>query len=108
MVICVILKQNNKCMNIKVCNNIFSRFKGFMFKKSIDIILCFPKCNSVHTFFMKCPIDIIMTDKNYKVLLIYKNFQKNKVILPKKNVYYTFEMPTNTFSLNVGENLTII
>lgn len=46
--------------------------------------------------------------QNYKVLLIYKNFQKNKVILPKKNVYYTFEMPTNTFSLNVGENLTII
>lgn len=76
-------------------------------KKNIDIILCFPKCNSIHTFFMKCPIDIIMTDKNYKILFIYKNLKKNKIILPKKNVYYTFEMPINVFNFDVGEMLNI-
>ena len=60
-----------KNINVKVCNNFFNRFKGFMFTKKINIGLCFPRCNSIHTMFMLKPIDVIMTDKNYKVLYIF-------------------------------------
>ena len=79
-----IIKDNIK-LKIKVCNNIFNRFLGLMFKKNIDYGLCFPKCNSIHTFFMKIPIDVIMTDKNYNILYIFNNLKPNKIILPKKN-----------------------
>lgn len=83
--------------------NIFMRFKGFMFKKNFDYALCFPKCNSIHTFFMKESIDVYMTDKSNKILYIYKNLHKNKILLPKRNVYYTFELPVNTLNYELGD-----
>ena len=82
-------------MEIKYCKTFFSRLKGFMFKKNFDYALCFPKCNSIHTFFMRKPIDIYMTDKNYNILYIKKNMKPWRIILPKKGVYHTFEFPIN-------------
>ena len=96
-----------KNMKVKVCNNFFNRFKGFMFTKNINYGLCFPKCNSIHTFFMKESIDVIMTDKNYNILYILKELKPNKIILPKKNVYYTFELPINKFNFEINEKTKV-
>jgi len=87
--------------------DLFKRFKGFMFKKNIDCILCFPRCNSIHTFFMKEKIDVFMTDKNNKILYIYKNLDKNKVIFPKKYVYYTYEAPINALDYKLNDIIKI-
>ena len=78
-----------------------------MFKKNINYGLCFPRCNSIHTFFMQKPIDVIMTDKNYNILYIYKVLKPNKIILPKKNVYYTFEFPIKKFDFTIKEKLKV-
>lgn len=94
-----------KNMKVKVCNNFFNRFKGFMFTKNINYGLCFPRCNSIHTIFMFKPIDVIMTDKDYKVLYIFKNVKPYRIILPKKNVYYTFEFPTNKLDFRINEKI---
>jgi len=91
-----------KNMKVKVCNNFFNRFKGFMFTKNINYGLCFPNCNSIHTMFMLNPIDVIMTDKNYKILYIFKNVKPYRVILPKRNVYYTFEFPINKLNFKIN------
>ena len=101
------LVTKNKKISIKICNNFFTRLKGFMFKKNINNILCFPKCNSIHTFFMFEKIDVIMTNKENKVLYIYNNLKPFKIILPKKNVYYTYELPNNTNSYKISERLII-
>ena len=82
-------------MEIKYCNTFFSRLKGLMFKKNFDYALCLPKCNSIHTFFMKESIDVYMTDKDYNIIYKKKNMKPWRVILPKKKVYYTFEFPVN-------------
>ena len=74
-----------------------------MFKRKINVILCFPRCNSIHTMFMFINIDVYMTDKNNKVLHIYKNLKPNKIILPKKNVYYTYESPVNYYNYKIGD-----
>ncbi|MBE6139609.1 MAG: DUF192 domain-containing protein [Firmicutes bacterium] len=99
--------KNKKSINLKYCNNFFNRFKGFMFSKNINIGLCFPKCNSIHTMFMLRPIDVIMTDKNYKILYIFKSVKPYRIILPKKDVYYTFEIPTNTFEFKINEKIKV-
>ena len=101
------IKINNKYYNVKLCNTFYSRLKGLTFKKEINEILCIPNCNSVHTFFMKSNIDIIMTNKDYKVLFVYNNVKKNKIILPKKNVYYTFEFKDNSTNFKVNDKLHI-
>ena len=49
--------------------------------------------NGIHTFFMKTKIDVVLTDKNGKILYIYKSLKPNRIILPKKHVAYTYEMP---------------
>lgn len=103
----MILEKDNVKLEIKTCNNIFNRFLGFMFKKNINYGLCFPRCNSIHTFFMRTTIDVIMTDKNYNILYIFKNIKPNKIILPKKNIYYTFELPINKFNFKTKEKLKI-
>ena len=33
-------------------------------------------------------------------LYVYNNLNSNKIILPKKNVYYTFELPINKFDFS--------
>ena len=55
---------NSKEFDIKVCNNFKDRLLGLMFKKNFNYGLCFPRCNSIHTFFMRQNIDVFMADKN--------------------------------------------
>ena len=102
------IEKNNKKIKVYILKNIFKRFKGFMFKKNINYGLCFPKCNCIHTFFMKENIDVYMTDKDNKVLYIYKDLKKNKIILPKRKVYYTYELPVNVFNFEINEKIRLI
>lgn len=103
----MILKYKDKEIYLKECKSFFSRFMGFMGKKNINISLMFNKCNSIHTFFMKENIDVIMCDNNNKILFYYKDLQKNKIILPKKNVKKVFETPRLYFNIKLGEYLEV-
>lgn len=81
-------------MEIKEAKTFTQKLKGLMFQRNFDYILKF-KTNGIHTFFMKTNIDVILTDENGKIMYIYRNLKPNRIILPKKGVKYTFEMPVN-------------
>ena len=90
-------------MKVKVANTFLKKLKGLMFKKNFDYILKF-ETNGIHTFFMKVNIDVILTDKNNKILYIYRNLKPNKLILPKIKVKYTYEMPVNYIkNIKIGD-----
>jgi len=79
----------------RVANNFFSRLIGFMFRKNIDKdeAIIFYKAPSMHTFFMRVPIDIVFLDKNMKVI-------KTKTVRPYriifcKNSFVTIELKEN-------------
>jgi len=101
------LKHENKELELIECKSFFSRFKGFMFKKNINNALVFNKCNSIHTFFMKENIDVIMCDKNNTVLYSYQDLKKNKVILPKKRVYKVYETPSKYFNIKINDVMKV-
>lgn len=91
------INTNNKTIQIKVCKNFFTRLIGFMFHiEPIEYGLCFPKCNCIHTFFMYQPVDVVMTDKNNRILYFYQNLKPWKIIWPKKGVYYTYEFAADS------------
>ncbi len=93
---------------IKEAKSFRERLWGFMFKKNIDYALLFKNCNCIHTFFMKENIDVVMTDRNGKILYLKKNLGKNKIILPKKGVHNTYEFPANFIKdLNINDQLKI-
>lgn len=79
-------------MKVKCADSFFKKLKGLMFLKKFDYILKI-SCNGVHTFFMRVNIDIVLTDKNNKILYIYRDVKPNRIIIPKKKVTFTYEMP---------------
>ena len=93
---------NNKKFNLEVANTFTKRLFGLMGKKNINKGLFFPKTRSIHTFFMKSNIDIIMIDKNNNVIYYEKNVKKNRIII-KRKAYHTIELPNN--SLNDINNI---
>ena len=89
--------KNTKKLDIKIlkANNTLKKYIGFMFRlKKINYGMIFEKVNSIHTFFMFQKIDVILLDKNMKVLYIYNSLKPYRLILPKRNVYYTLELPS--------------
>lgn len=81
-------------MVLKYASSFKDRLIGLMFKKNINYCLCFKKCNSIHTFFMRENIIVVFTDKNKKILKI-KNVPKNRILFCL-NAYYTYEFPYYT------------
>jgi len=103
----MLLIYQNKTIKIKECRTFFDRFMGFMGKRNIQTALLFNNCTSIHTFFMKENIDVIMLNKNNEILYYYPNIQKNKIILPKKHVIKTIELPPNYFQFQINDKITI-
>lgn len=67
------LIQNGKVTDefaIKVAETFKDRFMGLMGKTSLPDKegLFFPKCSSIHCFFMKMSIDVVYLNKEYTVL----------------------------------------
>lgn len=103
----MILKHNNKSINLIECKSFYQRLKGFMFSNNINKALIFKNCNSIHTCFMKKNIDIIMCDKYFNVLYYYPNFGKWKFILPQKKVNLVIETPSNYFNIKIGDKMEV-
>lgn len=103
----MLLIYQSKKINLYECTSFISRLKGFMFQKEINFSLLFNKCNSIHTFFMKENIDVIMCDKNDVILYYYPNLKKNKIILPKKQVYKVYETPANYFNIKINDKMEV-
>ena len=85
---------NKKEIHIKYADNFKDKLVGFMFyKKEIDFGICFKGVRSIHTFFMFQKIDVIQTDINNKIIDIYKDVPSNRIIIGKRNVFNTYELP---------------
>jgi uncharacterized protein len=92
-------------------NSYFERMKGLLGKKSIsnEYAMIFTDSPSIHTFFMMFPIDIIFLDKDFKIICIYENLKRNKIIACWK-ARYTVEMRENSVrnhNLKIGDKLTL-
>ena len=99
--------SDDENIKVKIANNFFKKLIGFMGKKDFDYGIIFPKTNSIHTFFMKENIDVIMCDNDNKVLFVYKDIHKNKIIPPKNGVRKVFETPSGYFDIKINERMII-
>ena len=83
---------------IKIADSFFTRLKGLMFRR--DPIenegLWIIPCNSVHMFFMKFPIDIVLLNKNDEVVKVYSRLRPWRITKPTKAAYSTLELPAGS------------
>jgi uncharacterized membrane protein (UPF0127 family) len=63
--------------NCSVAENAIERMIGLLGKKNLDSDECLwiEPCNSIHTFFMKFPIDVAFTDAKGEVVAVYTNLK---------------------------------
>ena len=102
------IEKNGKKIDIILMNSFTKKLVGLMFKKApIKEAYLFKNTNGIHTFFMRQNINVLLLSKDYKILKVIKNLKPWKVIMPKKNVKYTIELPVNITTFIEGETLTI-
>ena len=98
---------NNQEFNVDIANNFKKKLLGLMGKKNIQKGLFFPNTNSIHTFFMKEAIDIIMIDNDNNVIYYEKNLNPNRIVI-KKKAHHTIELPHNSIKdININDKLTM-
>ena len=93
-----------------IADNFTKRFLGFMFRKKphYEAILIKP-CNSIHTFFMKFPIDVLFIDENMEVLKKIDGLKPGKVIIPQKKCKMVIEGKAGIFkNVKVGKKLIVL
>ena len=88
----------------------FQKVKGLLGKKSLDDrkTLWIPRCQSIHTFFMKFSIDVIFVDKNLKVRRFYKNIPPGRFVFGGLWSRSVFEFKAGSIkSLDIGDKLCV-
>jgi len=91
-------------------NTWWSRFRGLQFLPELapDCALLMQPCSSVHTFWMRFPINIIFLDASNRVVECRETVVPWRVVVPRCNgVYSTLEVPIGQELPEVGETLTV-
>lgn len=91
-------------MKVIVADKFKDRLLGLMGKRNINYGLLIKNCKSIHTFFMVENIDVLLLDKDYKILKIKRCVKPNKIIIFKnKKRTNILELPNNS-SINLKVN----
>lgn len=94
MVILMTIQIGSQILKVKACTNFFSRCLGMMGKKKpLSYGFYFPKCKSIHTFFMRQNIDIIMVNQKKQIVAFYQNAKPWRIFYSKK-AYACYEFST--------------
>ena len=84
--------------NGHVASNFFTRFKGLMGAPSLDKgegLLIFP-CNSIHTHFMRFPIDVLYVSKDGEVAAVDRAMAPWRFGRIHRRAYFVIELPAGT------------
>jgi len=98
--------------NVKVADNLFTRMKGLLGKKVLPKgeALWIKPCFSVHTFFMKFPIDVLYLDKRNQVIASVSNLSPNRMTRLYPQSFSVLELPPGTIAATnteVGDEIKI-
>lgn len=98
--------------NLEIANGIVERMKGLIGKEKIESSygLWIKRCNSIHTFLMNFPIDVIFVDKNLKVKKCLEKIEPNKIVWPIFGASSVIELKSGFLSehkTQIGDQLHV-
>ena len=104
------IKMKNKKVKLVEANTFWERLKGLKFVLGpLEYGVRFPKKKSSNTNFLFERIDVILTDKDDKILYLIENLGTEKKVRRKKDVYNTYFVPRGTVKdLKVGDTLNLV
>jgi len=103
-------KNNIVLENVKLADGFFQKFKGLMGRKKLNKSegLMLLSCNSIHTCFMRFPIDVVFLNMDHEVIALRKELKPWKMVNYVKKAYITVEMTAGTIenkNIEVGDLL---
>lgn len=105
--------NNTKCVianNAEMATSFIPRFRGLMFRSSFGEFnaMYLSPCSSIHTYFMKFPIDILCLDKNKTIVDMAASISPGKIYIPSKKTYSVIELPHGSikhFKISISNGL---
>ena len=97
------------CSDLKIAESFIDRMFGLLIKSNPRNML-FRTRFGIHTFFLKEPIDVVVLDKNFKVVQIKQNLRPNCLFFYNPKYSYILELPTgkvNKFKVKPNQRLDI-
>lgn len=99
--------------NAALAKTLLKRIIGLLGRKEIKAkeALVLTPCNSVHTFFMRFPIDLIFLDKDSKVIKAISRFKPYRISKMYFRANTVIELPAGILesaSLEIGDTLRVL
>jgi uncharacterized membrane protein (UPF0127 family) len=94
---------------LEIADTFCSRLVGLQFRRELVSnggLLLVP-CNSVHTCFLRFPIDAVFLDSQGSVLAIHTNLAPWRFVLGPRKTHATLELPPHTAKMNPGDILKL-
>jgi len=95
--------------SLEIADRAWSRFKGLQLRAGLPEgtgLLLVP-CPSVHTFFMRFPIDVVLLDRAGTVVAVRRRVRPWRLVLPVPRSYAALEVSGGSCSLDVGISLRL-
>lgn len=94
---------------VEVADSFWTRFRGLQLRSSLpmDQGLFLAPCSSLHTCFMRFPIDIIMLDKDNRVLGHRRNIKPWKLVFCVKRTASVLETRVDALPELVGNSVLL-
>jgi hypothetical protein len=75
-------KKNILVKKAVVAESFFQRLRGFMLRAHIDKeeALIFRRTSSIHTFFMRTPIDVVFLDKDNRIIKMHISLKPGRIV----------------------------
>jgi uncharacterized membrane protein (UPF0127 family) len=105
-------KETFLAFRVNIADSVAGRLIGLLGKRSLkpDSGVWIVPANSIHTIGMLFSFDVVMIDKNFKVVSVKELVKPFRVILPKLRAESVIELPPHTIfrsRTEVGDELVI-
>ena len=96
----------DKC---RLAMNFIARLKGLMFRQCLEDgeALLLAPCNSIHTYFMRFPIDLVFINRDGMAVKEIRNMEPCRMMNPVAHVWATLELKGGLLESLVGSTGTI-
>src|SRR3989338_6251077 len=88
--------------NAVIADSLFSRLRGLLGRDSLASSegLILKPCDSIHTFFMRFPIDVVFVDKNNRVIRLYHSLKPWSLSGIFLRAAFCLELPARTLQFS--------
>ncbi|MBQ6477091.1 MAG: hypothetical protein IJI43_01460 [Bacilli bacterium] len=101
------IKVNNKKLNLVELKTFKERFKSLKFNfETLNYAIKFPNKRILNTIFFVQKVDVMITDKDDKIIYLKKNVRSEKYFIHKRGGKDIYILPLGTIDkLNIGKKI---